>query len=511
MAELSTGDELAGYRIEAVAGRGGMGVVYRATDLTLDREVALKLISDELGKDETFRERFRRVSRLAASIRHANVITVFRAGEEDGSLFIAMDYIEGTDLKALIASQGRLDPALAARIVWQVGQALDAAHAKTLVHRDVKPANVLIASEKGSPHAYLTDFGLTKNVGSETGMTKTGVVVGTIDYMAPEQVAGLPIDGRVDIYSLGCVLWEALTGKVPFPRDSAVAKMYAHTHEDPPSLAEVAPDVPAAFEGVVTRAMAKRPEERYLSAGDLGEAALAAAEGRSIELSEKSVAAGAAAPVEDAPPAVKAGATAETPATPTAESPGATTERPAPARPRGRGRLIAAAAAGLVALAIVLALLLSGGGGDDNGSSGSGGGGAQLSKDAYQDKVIDAQQDVNTKFATIGSRLPQNLDDPVKAAQASRDLVALRESFDGLIAKLKAIDPPADVKDLHNLVIKMVGTLRGDIADAGAAASFNDGKAYTRAGRQLAHDSDALDSLADDFARRGYTRLSLGG
>lgn len=501
MAELSAGDELAGYRIEAVAGRGGMGVVYRAIDTNLDREVALKLISDELAKDETFRERFRRESRLAASIRHANVITVFRAGEEDGSLFIAMDYIEGTDLKALIASQGKLDPPLAAQIVRQVGQALDAAHAKTLVHRDVKPANVLIASDRGSPHAYLTDFGLTKNVGSETGMTKTGVVVGTIDYMAPEQVAGLPIDGRVDIYSLGCVLWEALTGKVPFPRDSAVAKMYAHTHEDPPSLAEVAPEVPAALEGVVARAMAKRPEHRYLSAGDLGEAAVAAVEGREIELSERSVAVGAAAPVEDAPTAVRGGTAA-----PTAESPAAITERPAPADGRrSRRGLLAAGAAGLAALTLVLALLLSGGGGDD-----SGGGAEPLSKDAYQDAVIDAQQDVNTKFATVGASLPEQLDDPAKAAKASRDLVGLRKTFDGLITKLEAIDPPADVKDLHEQVIAMVRTLRKDIADAGAAASFNDQKAYDAAGKQLARDSEALDGLAGEFAKRGYDRLSLG-
>ena len=220
MPDLSAGAEIGGYRIEAMVGRGGMGVVYRAVDLALDRRVAIKLISAENAQEPGFRERFKRESRLAASIRHPNVITVFRAGEEDGQLFIAMDYIEGTDLKALITSRGRLDPELAARIVVQVAAALDAAHAKGLVHRDVKPANVLI---EGAERAYLTDFGLTKEVASESGVTGTGVVLGTIDYMAPEQVAGDKLDARADIYSLGCVLWEALTGQVPYLRESAVA------------------------------------------------------------------------------------------------------------------------------------------------------------------------------------------------------------------------------------------------------------------------------------------------
>src|SRR5205807_8235722 len=199
MPDLSAGAQIAGYRIEAIVGRGGMGVVYRARDPALDRRVAIKLILAEHAQEPGFRERFKRESRLAASIRHPNVITVFRAGEEDGQLFIAMDYIEGTDLKTLIRSRGRLDPELATRIVFQVGAALDAAHAKALVHRDVKPANVLI---DGVEHAYLTDFGLTKEVASESGMTGTGVAVGTVDYMAPEPVAGAKLDARADIYSL---------------------------------------------------------------------------------------------------------------------------------------------------------------------------------------------------------------------------------------------------------------------------------------------------------------------
>jgi serine/threonine protein kinase len=185
MLDLPTGSEIAGYRVDRVAGRGGMGVVYRATDLTLERPVALKLISEELARDESFRARFKRESRLAASIRHPNVITVFRAGEEEGLLYITTEFIEGTDLKAMIAERGALEPRLAADITVQVASALDAAHSKGLVHRDVKPANVLIAAENGGWHAYLTDFGLTKSTASQSAMTETGLFVGTIAYAAP--------------------------------------------------------------------------------------------------------------------------------------------------------------------------------------------------------------------------------------------------------------------------------------------------------------------------------------
>ena len=491
MAELAPGDQVAGYRIESVAGRGGMGVVYRAIDVNLDRAVALKLISDELAQDDSFRVRFKRESRLAASIRHPNVITVFQAGEEDGNLFIAMDYIEGTDLKALIASRGVLDPHAAAHVVWQVGQALDAAHAKTLVHRDVKPANVLMAGHGGEPHAYLTDFGLTKNVGSETGMTKTGVVVGTIDYMAPEQVAGGPVDARVDIYSLGCVLWEALTGTVPYERDSAVAKMYAHAHEPPPSLSDARPGLPPALDGVVARAMAKAPEDRYLSAGDLGEAALAAVEGRAIELSERSVAVGAAAPGH-----------------PTVAAPPA---RPALSEPNGsrrQSRRLLGTGAAVAALAVALVLLLSGGG--DGGGSGSGGNSKPLSKDAYQDAVVDASQDLTRAFVTVSPTLPDDLSDPAEGQQAARGLTKLRNTIDHFVDRLEAIDAPADIRSVHAQLIGAVKQMRSDVADAAAAASFGDNAVYKATPRQLEQDTNELNELADDFKAKGYNRLTFG-
>ena len=294
MAQLEGGSRFAGFEIESVLGAGGMGVVYRATQLALDRTVALKLITPDFASDEDFRERFKRESRLAASIEHPNVVTVYEAGEDEGRLYIAMRYVEGTDLYALIAAEGALEPARAADLLSQVAGALDAAHASGLVHRDVKPANILI--EDGD-HAYLTDFGLTKRTAS-VGPTKTGQWVGTADYVAPEQIKGEPVDARADVYALGCVLYHMLTGKPPFIRDSEVAKIWAHMNDPPPSLVESGAGPSPAFDGVIRRAMAKAPGDRFPSAGDLGRAATAALEGRAIIEPERSIAAGAAAPAE---------------------------------------------------------------------------------------------------------------------------------------------------------------------------------------------------------------------
>src|SRR6059058_4348505 len=213
MADLAPGDLFAGHRIDGVAGRGGMGVVYRATELALDRRVALKLITPALAGDPDFRARFVRESRAAASIEHPNVIPIFSAGEEQDVLYISMRFVDGQDLRALLRGEGRLEPRRAARIVAQVADALDAAHARGLVHRDVKPANILLAPESGAEKIYLTDFGLTKNTASESGMTRTGMFVGTVDYIAPEQIRGDRLDARTDVYALTCVLYRALTGQ----------------------------------------------------------------------------------------------------------------------------------------------------------------------------------------------------------------------------------------------------------------------------------------------------------
>lgn len=293
---LSPGVAFAGYRIEQLVARGGMGVIYRATESQPRRTVALKVVAPEFAGDAQFRERFLREAQIAASIEHPHVVPVSRVGEQDGLLFIAMRFIGGRDLAALLAAEGRLHPARAAVIVDQIADALDAAHALGLVHRDVKPANVLVERRPRGEHVYLTDFGLTKHLDTGGSLTGTGIAVGTTDYMAPEQFEAQRVDARADVYSLGCVLFEALTARVPFNQGGRAARMYAHLTAQPPSVSALASDVPSSFDEVVTRALSKRPDDRYPSAGDLGNAAVAAAEGRSITRSEHSVASGEAAP-----------------------------------------------------------------------------------------------------------------------------------------------------------------------------------------------------------------------
>lgn len=293
---IGPGTELDGFVIEAVAGRGGMGVVYRARQRRPDRIVALKVIAVGLAGDPAFRARFQRESSIAAQIEHPNVIPVHAVGESDGVLYIAMRFVDGTDMRSLIAQEGRLEPRRAATIVDQVAQALDAAHRGGLVHRDVKPANILISTSGGREHVYLTDFGLSRHIEGSQALTGTGAFLGTIDYVAPEQARGERVDARTDVYSLGCVLFQALTGTVPYPMDNELAKLYAHDAQPPPSAIERAPDVPVAFETVLGRAMAKDPDDRYLSAGDLGRAALGAASGALLSRAERSVAVGPAAP-----------------------------------------------------------------------------------------------------------------------------------------------------------------------------------------------------------------------
>jgi YVTN family beta-propeller protein len=273
------GAELGGYRLEALIGRGGMSAVYRAEDLRLGRRVALKFLAPELAQDARFRERFLAESRLAASIDHAGIVPIFEAGEVDGLLYIAMRYVEGTDLRALLARDGPLPAERAVDLVAQLAGALDAAHARGLVHRDVKPSNALIAVESGVEHVYLADFGLTKHTTSRGGPTATGQMVGTVDYVAPEQIRGEAVDGRADLYSLGCVLFECLTGEVPFPRGSEVATIYAHLEDEPPCPSARRADVTPAMDAVVTRAMAKDPAHRWQSGAALAAAARAALPG----------------------------------------------------------------------------------------------------------------------------------------------------------------------------------------------------------------------------------------
>jgi hypothetical protein len=312
MADLETGSEFAGCRIEGILGRGGMGVVYRATELRLGRPVALKLVATEQASDPAVRERFEREARMTASIEHSNVVPVYAAGEEEGHLYLVMRYVPGTDLHALLRRDGRLAPLPAASIVAQVGDALDAAHAAGLVHRDVKPANILIGGE----HAYLSDFGITRFQSSDTHITDSGNWIGTVDFMAPEHLRGEPTDARADVYALGCVLFTALTGGPPFRRETVPATITAHLHDPPPRPSDTL-GVPVAFDSVIARALAKDPADRYPSAGDLGRAARAAAAGQHASTGRGSVATGAATPEQAEPTRIApaAGATAVASAT----------------------------------------------------------------------------------------------------------------------------------------------------------------------------------------------------
>ena len=264
----------AGYRVESLVGRGGMGVVYRATDLSLERPVALKVLTDELARDPAFRRRFVSESKLAASLDHPNVIPIHAAGEHDGILYIAMRFVPGDDLRTILKLNGRMDPQRAARLIAQVASALDAAHAHGLVHRDVKPANVLVTPED---HVYLTDFGLSKRVSSQTTATRSGMVLGTLDYIAPEQIRGETIGPYTDVYSLGCLIAHLLTGDVPFPVGTDEGKLWAHFTEAPPRVSTRVPTLGSRFDPVIARAMNKHPDRRYQHAGEVGDAMTAAA------------------------------------------------------------------------------------------------------------------------------------------------------------------------------------------------------------------------------------------
>ena len=257
-------------------GSGGMGIVYRVRHLALDRERALKVVAPKLSADERFRERFKRESRLAAQVEHPNVIPVHHAGEEGGQLYLAMRLVDGVDLRSLVDGSGPLDTARAVRVLAGIAAGLDAAHARGLIHRDVKPANVLVERDGDAEHVFLTDFGISRLAGSEESLTTTGEFFGSVDYVAPEQIEGDPVDGRTDVYALGGVLHFILTGRPPFPRDTELAKLFAHANAPRPRPSESAPGLPPEIDKVVAKAMAKRPEERYRSAGELAAAAATA-------------------------------------------------------------------------------------------------------------------------------------------------------------------------------------------------------------------------------------------
>ncbi|WP_030921326.1 serine/threonine-protein kinase [Streptosporangium amethystogenes] len=333
------GREVAGYQIEDIIGKGGMAVVYLAVDPRLNRRVALKILNPLLGEDERFRQRFVLESRTVASIDHPNIIPIYEADTaDDGTLYIAMRYVNGPDLRKLFYDRGPMPVSQVNRTFAQVAAALDTAHAHDLVHRDVKPANILIAAHTEGDHAYLTDFGITKHRTSISGLTQTNQFIGTPRYMSPEQINKEHIDGRCDQYGLACVVYEALAGRLPFQRDNEIALLWAHLAETPTPLTTLRPELPLEVDGVMMRALAKSPEQRYETCGqfvaELRDAISGA--GQSYQLTQPRPAA----------PTVPAG-------------------RQEPSRPRsgGKGILIGAAVAitAIVALVAMLATFLRGG------------------------------------------------------------------------------------------------------------------------------------------------------
>ncbi len=278
---LGIGEELAGYTLQAVVGRGAMSTVYRAEDPRVGSTVALKVIAHELATDDLFRLRFLHVSRIAASVNHPNVIPIYDVGPWGDLLFIAMRYVAGPDLGTVLAERERLDPAYALTVVEQAARALDAAHGRGLVHRDVKPANIMIEpGAQGDPdHVYVTDFGITKRLLSQTGLTATGEFVGTIDYIAPEQIQGKRVDARADIYSLGCILYQCLTGRPPFHDKAEAAALWAHLQDEPAAPSAIRPELGPGFDDVLARALSKQPGQRYATCRDLITASRQALEG----------------------------------------------------------------------------------------------------------------------------------------------------------------------------------------------------------------------------------------
>ena len=274
---LAPGTDVAGYRIESLLGEGATGSVHLARDAD-GRAVALKVLDPALAADSRFRERFLRESNIAALLEHPSVVPVLDAGEHEGLLYIAMEWVDGEDLRALLRREGALEPERAVALVEDVGAGLDVAHAAGLVHRDVKPANILVTGER----ARLCDFGLARHTASADSLTGDRTLVGTVAYIAPEQIEGAGVDARSDVYSLGCVLFECLTGEPPYDRDSELAVLYAHLNEPPPRPSARRPELPPAFDDVVAAALSKAPAERPASGGDLARAARAALHGEAL-------------------------------------------------------------------------------------------------------------------------------------------------------------------------------------------------------------------------------------
>jgi serine/threonine protein kinase len=500
--ELAEGDEFAGYRIERRLGRGGMGILYLALEPGLERRVALKLIAPEAAEEEVFARRFAEESRIAASIEHPNVVPIYAAGEQDGLAWIAMRYVAGSDLGRRIARDGRLEPAHAVALIAQVGNGLDAIHAAGLVHRDVKPANVLLSGEEGAEHAYITDFGVARNLATRSGLTQTGRFVGTIDYVAPEQIAGGEIDARVDVYALGCLLYKLLTGQVPFPREGEAARLYAHLNDPPPNPSLFAPEVPMALDDVVVRAMSKEPDDRYPSAGDLGRAAEAALRGDAVTVPERTVATGAAATLETATPTPQP---ATSPATaPTVPPPTGSTRRVADRAPKRRRLYFGGAVLALIVV-VVLGVILANGGGTESPSASDvtttgaqSPGEARTASEKRQSEHQQKQQPKAKPQTLTSSQLIAEGDAVCEKSQAK--YVADKESIPGgeeeasipysqllvgisknAVREFRALEPPAELRSAYGAYVEAQEEVAGWDRDALRAAKEGDATAYLEA------------------------------
>jgi serine/threonine protein kinase len=494
--ELSDGDEFAGYRIERRLGRGGMGILYLAVEPGLDRRVALKLIAPEAAAEEVFARRFAEESRIAASIEHPNVVPIYAAGEEGGVPFIAMRYVAGSDLSRRIVRAGRLSPEQAVALIAQVANGLDAIHAAGLVHRDVKPANVLLSGGDGADHAYITDFGVARNVATQSGLTQTGRFVGTLDYVAPEQISGGAIDARVDVYALGCLLFKLLTGEVPFPREGEAARLYAHLSDPPPARSLYAPEVSMALDDVVVRAMSKQPDDRYPSAGDLGRAAVAALSGAPVTVPEHTVATGAAATVEPETVAPTQSTRESTPPEAAAQTgrlrpePSEPLTEPNVDGPKRRPLLIAGGLAAIFAV-VAVAIALSSGGGDGEKASGDTTATAEpkteKKPEPEPDRLKTSQliQQADAVCVTAQSAYKQARSDfPAARTEEVPDVAyseRLVENSSRMVEEFQSLVPPKSKAEEYGEYLESQEEVAQWDRDALAAAKANDASAYQEA------------------------------
>jgi predicted Ser/Thr protein kinase len=493
----AVGETFGAYTIESVLGRGGMGAVFLATHERLERKVALKVVAPELAADDAFRARFLRESQLAASLDHPNVIPIYDADEIDGVLYLAMRYVSGPSLQALIRARGRLSLAETLRVVEQIARALDAAHRAGLVHRDVKPGNVLLA-EPGD-HAYLCDFGLARRASTE-GLTRTGTFLGSIDYCAPEQIQGRPLDGRADVYSLGCVLFHCLAGHPPYPRETEFLVLQAHVSEPPPLVSSVRDDLPRALDDVIATAMAKHPDGRYATAGGLASAARAAGAG-----------------VTDAD---------DTRAAPTAAprvSSDAVT-RVVEQRARVTGRRVWAIAVAVVTAALVAAAaasLLTRGG---NGASSTTG--PEVAKlQTFVDRVENVLEQSAAGRREIATALSGGFDCSLAPQHVARRIASVADNRQSILQQLATIGGPTAQAD--RVVTLLQQALQQSIE---ADRHYRDGFLATEAGRcppppnedfRLARESDgrataakrrfaaAFGPLAKRFHRRAWSAAEI--